>query len=1221
MLHYACHGNGEKFNQIVKIILETFPNVDLSLRDLYGKTAMDYALSANAISTAITLTTKQGNIDEVLLKACKLKLRELIKFLIQEIRLRGQTDERYGVNLVENIRDENRQTPLHIICDSPSLCISRGETWTMFLRIPWVQSFMSTYIEMGDSKGNTPLHLACCVTAYENLDIIDALATIFGVDWTAKNNLGDTPVHALCKLKNQTYCRQHPNKVRSILRRYNVPLFVANADGDTLLHFDSVLEYLLSVFFESDEVYSDYDGKYSGLDWDACLRILNGKGQSILFTTVISGNLDLTQKLLELNNRGLSATDNLGNNVLHYSCLHSVAMMKIVLANCADAELNAVNLSGQTPIHALFDRVRKRELEESEENDIMDLLFQNKDGWIGSLSVQDSNGCTPLHYLASVERRVSWLRILIPVLSEKVMVLQDNQGQTILHICCKNNIVDFLNPSYEHFSLLTPAISVSDAQGNTPIHCMSLLGGDETLSNFCLLIEPSHAVFNMQNEEGMTPLMCSLKNMNSAAVLRLLSYQSLETLAIQDKNGNTILHYVCEYNMETAAGLIMESGVLLSDIANNDADLPIHIAARKRNAEIFFKLLRVTAFHNKIEPVITNAKKENILHMITGWKVPHLAAVLERINTHDAFMQQSVLGDTPLHCAIRHSHVDSVELFLKYYETMEHVILLTDESERNILHLSCARFRQTDGDGDCKLSVLRLILKFAVKYPEILSRLTNSLDAFGETPCHYLLASGNEAACVLYLGSCGSICDVSIKNKEDLTIFDVAFCLKNTAIMALMVAVSAKDCTRFGSVDNDQLLSFAFNVSSDQRLLIALIGHTSFPIDKLIIDEVSVSAFEVLCVRSDLSTALKKYLTSDRGTSMDFSTCFIQGIPLIEYIFDGTDRLPLACILLECRPNILQYTVPQLQPPMTVLDMLFSDAKRIQLTVTLVERGLVSTTNCNVAAIRAHLLEASNFEYKTAMQFLACVNEETKNRFINSSNSSFNGITVLHELCLHHVRTQTDVQRLPATAESEQLLERLRSCNKFINEIVSSNAGVVNFQDSEGLTALHVIMAAMEKASSTSSLLYQLSCDIAHLLIHFGADLTLRNSSGDTPVHLAFRFDCKDFIPLFCEKNFDFTSVNASGQTALHIACEYCFSDSIERLISMLSVEVISTGDCDGSTALHIVCRQGKDRLAKIIIAKIGEEKVSTLRNAKNQSPAEVGSKYKDIKKLFAKKK
>jgi ankyrin repeat protein len=163
-------------------------------------------------------------------------------------------------------------------------------------------------------------------------------------------------------------------------------------------------------------------------------------------------------------------------------------------------------------------------------------------------------------------------------------------------------------------------------------------------------------------------------------------------------------------------------------------------------------------------------------------------------------------------------------------------------------------------------------------------------------------------------------------------------------------------------------------------------------------------------------------------------------------------------------------------------------------------------------------------------------------------------------------------------------------------------------------------MTAIE-ASSTSSFLYQLSCDIAHLLIQSGADLTLRNSSGDTPVHLAFRFDCKDFIPLFCEKGFDFSSVNASGQTALHIACEYRFSDSIERLISILSVDVISTGDCDGNSALHIVCRQGKDRLAKIITAKIGEENVSALRNGKNQSPAEVGSKYKDIKKLFTKKK
>jgi ankyrin repeat protein len=1226
MLHYACHGNSEKFHQTVKILLETFPNINFSLRDMYGKTAMDYALSVNAVNTAITITTKLGNIDELLLKSCKLKLRDLIKFIIQEIRLRGEKDVHYGLNFVANIKDEDLRTPLHIICDNPSPFISRSETWNIFLRIPWVQSFMATYLEMGDSQGNTPLHLACCLTHYDNLEVIDFLSSLLGADWTAKNKLGDTPLHALCKLKNQDYCRKNPKKLRSILTNYNVNLFLANAEGDTFLHFDAVLDYLLPVFDESEEslAYSDYDEKYSCLDWDACFRILNGKRQSILFTTVISGNLSLSKRLLELNNRGLSATDYLGNNLLHYSCSQSVAMMKIVLAHCGEAELTAVNLSGQTPMHVLFDRVKKRELAEDEEIEIMDLLFQNKDDWIGSLSVQDVNGCTPLHYLASVTLRVAWLMALIPVVPKHCMVLQDNQGQTILHVCCKNDNMDFLNPSYEHFSLLAPAIGIPDAQGNTPIHCVSLLGGDETLRNLCLLVESSHTVFNSQNADGITPLMCCLKRMNSASVLRLLSYQSLDSLSAYDKNGNTALHYACEYNMETAVGLVLEAGAFLSSLGNSDADLPIHVAARKRNVEIFFKLLPVTASHNKVEPVITNAKKENVLHMVTGWKVSYVAAVLDQINIHDAIMQQNIAGDTPLHCAIRLSHVDSIQLLLKHYEYEGESIVLTNDMGRNILHVACANFAETDGDIESKLSVLRLVLQFVRRFPAMLSRAVDSLDACGETPCHYLLTSGHEAALLLLLECCGASCDLSLKNKDDLSIFDKAFLAKNTSIIALMVEFAAQDCAQFGSFDSELLLTYACNDCTDQRLLIALICHTSFPIDKIIVDGEAIPAFEFLCSRPDLAISLKKYLTSGRRNTIDFATSFIQGIPLIEYIFDGMNRLPLACIMLECRPEILQCTVPGSQPPTTVLDMLFSDAKKIRFAMSLVERGLVSTASCNVADIRAHLLDASNCEYKTAMQFLACVSEETKKRFIESS-SAFNGMSVLHELCAHHVRTQTDLHKLSATAEHEPLRslhsQRLQSCNNFIREIVSSNSRVVNFQDSEGSTALHIIMSAIEKASSASPALNQLSCDVAHLLIHSGADLTLRNSSGDSPVHLAFRFDCKDFIPLFSEKGFDFASVNASGQTVLHIACEYCFSDSIEKLVSMLSVEVISAGDCDGSTALHTVCRQGKDRLAKLIIAKIGEEIAFSLRNLKNQSPAEVGSKYKDIKKLFAKKK
>ena len=45
------------------------------------------------------------------------------------------------------------------------------------------------------------------------------------------------------------------------MKNYNVPLFVANADGDTLLHFDAVLDFLLPVYDESEDslLYSDYD--------------------------------------------------------------------------------------------------------------------------------------------------------------------------------------------------------------------------------------------------------------------------------------------------------------------------------------------------------------------------------------------------------------------------------------------------------------------------------------------------------------------------------------------------------------------------------------------------------------------------------------------------------------------------------------------------------------------------------------------------------------------------------------------------------------------------------------------------------------------------------------------------------------------------------------------------------------------------------------------------
>ena len=111
MLHYACHENSTGHHLIATLILRKFPNIDTTIRDTYGCTAMEYAFQCSDFTIVDILVSKQGNYGELLLIACKLPSKRYFKEVIDTIR--NKCSDQY----VSDIKDVSGRTPLHVICE------------------------------------------------------------------------------------------------------------------------------------------------------------------------------------------------------------------------------------------------------------------------------------------------------------------------------------------------------------------------------------------------------------------------------------------------------------------------------------------------------------------------------------------------------------------------------------------------------------------------------------------------------------------------------------------------------------------------------------------------------------------------------------------------------------------------------------------------------------------------------------------------------------------------------------------------------------------------------------------------------------------------------------------------------------------------------------------------------------------------------------------------
>ncbi|MDR2658717.1 MAG: ankyrin repeat domain-containing protein [Spirochaetaceae bacterium] len=407
------------------------------------------------------------------------------------------------------------------------------------------------------------------------------------------------------------------------------------ADGNTALHYAVREKYHGFTFFL--------------LDNRADPNIKNTAGDTPLHETARIGDLEIMNTLIE-HGANVNIQDGQGNTAMHIAIPIDVhkAAFELLLENGANPNLR--DRRGDSPLHIVIGLNRAPDVVET-------LLLNGAD-----VTMHNIEGKTPL-YLAVEENRISLIPLLLQFHSDIFAVT--NEGKTPFGFAMSNNrevLASLINRD---------TVIQSDNNGNTPLIVAVQLNGDTEIIQRIL---DRDALINARNQEGDTALHIAVRQ-NKAAMGTLLITRGADifaqnakgesplyltfyspdevrewvltpiVLTARDGLGNTILHYVTQWKLDSAIATIASKGASL-EAANVTGETPLFIAVKIDSASTVQALLNAGA-----SIAGRDTLGNTTLHTAVRWNA--LAAADALINAKIDINGYNLYGKTPLHDAVR----------------------------------------------------------------------------------------------------------------------------------------------------------------------------------------------------------------------------------------------------------------------------------------------------------------------------------------------------------------------------------------------------------------------------------------------------------------------------------------------------------------------------------------------------------------------------------------
>ena len=402
---------------------------------------------------------------------------------------------------------------------------------------------------------------------------------------------------------------------------------------------------------------------------------INMNGDTLLHSACITNNVSLIKYLLDCqcDPKGQNKE---GNTPLHVACkwgnistVQTLIDAEISIVNTANGEGNIVNRAnkeGNTPLHIALKNGRAQ---------IAKLLLG-----IASCKIETLNRFneSPLHIVA----RSMDIELIECVVTRSTSILNhaDGFGDTALFSACRSGNIDIVK-------LLVNAgcdpLHVNIRTCEMPIHIACRTENMGLFQYLKTKIDDKDRPWCQVNCLGQTPFHLACRRGNLLIVKEIIKHNACDCNA-KDAKGMTPLHVACLKNTMEIANVLLAHLKVDVNIHNMYGDTPLHIACLNENPDIATLLIDHDAC-----VIAKNTEGISPLHVVCLKNTIEIAKVLlthpkVNVNIQDVFL------DTPLHIACANDNPDIVTLLMH----RDACVITQNKSGDTPVHIAsrCCRF-------------------------------------------------------------------------------------------------------------------------------------------------------------------------------------------------------------------------------------------------------------------------------------------------------------------------------------------------------------------------------------------------------------------------------------------------------------------------------------------------------------------------------------------------
>ena len=781
-----------------------------------------------------------------------------------------------------------------------------------------------------------------------------------------------------------------------------------------------------------------------------------------------------------------------GDTLLHSACItNNVSLIKYLLDCQCDPK--GQNKEGNTPLHVACKWGNISTVQTLIDAEISIVNTANGEGNIVNRANKEGN--TPLH-IALKNGRAHIAKLLLGIASCKIEAL-NRFDESPLHIVARSMDIDLIECVVSRSKSI---LNHADGFGDTALFSACRSGNIDIVK---LLVnaggDPLHV--NERTCEMPIHIACRSENMGL--------FQYLNT-KIGDKDklwyqvnclGQTLLHLACRRG----------NLLIVKEIINNACDCnpkdakgmtPLHVACLKNTVEISKVLLA----HLKVDVNIQNVFGDTPLHIACANDNPDIVTLLI---DHDAcVITQNTNGDSPVHIASRSCRFEVIHKLLPVEKSQGVKCDEVNKDGYTPLHISCINGR---------VPIVEYLTKNGHCDPS--RSISAQLQNHQHTPLHLACDSGHTDVAV-YLAQCAP---KTLSAYGQFYKYPLLLALKNK-YYDLVKHIIPKHCdpSTLIAVDGTPFF-FCCCEYGDTNLLYYLVSN-SICDPKSIGPEgkSSVLYYLLVCTRKNQTKVDRKLLyllelcssqincPDDKGDTPLLYACKYDMVGIIPKLLEykanpncknssGDYPLHIACFyyMLSTVEVLIDHQADLLcknSDGQTPLHIACSKASHsCELAKLLLEKG--ADTSCldlkGYSPVLTAAYRRDGFEYlKLLFKYKA-----------DPSCPGPNGDTPLHIACQGNLK---DVVSLLLTYNADT------SCT-----------------DASGNTPLHIACS------------HRLMDEIINMLLHNNASTKCVNADGDTPLHLACRIGAKDAINKLMTFGADITCKNSRGQTPIQATTSF----------------------------------------------------------------------------------